>query len=121
MRLLHGSLYHTQEFVIEGPPGPSRPGASPKSNSFAQARVLLGMSGKLCRLQTQPCSTSNETTRSRQNSEGRSYDRQSGPAGHPVRVSRGMGELARRTPWYLGWAVGEVREEELGHRECFPC
>src|SRR5215207_7147997 len=79
------------------------------------------MSSKLCRLQTQPCSISNETTRSRRNSEGRSYDRQIGPAGHPVRVPRGMGGLARRTPCYLGWAVGEVRKEELGHRECFPC
>src|SRR5215208_2209509 len=75
------------------------------------------MRAKLCRLQTQPCRTSNETTRSRRNSEGRSYDRQTGPAGHPVRVPRGMGGLARRTPCHLGWAVGEVRKKELGHRE----
>src|SRR5215211_1009218 len=121
MRLLHSSLYHTHQFVIEVPPDPSRPGASPKSNSFAEARVVLGMRGKLCRLQTQPCSTSNETTRSRRNSEGRSYDRQTGPAGHSVRVPRGMGGLARRTPCHLGWAVGEVRKKELGHREYFPC
>src|SRR5215203_5968413 len=121
MRLLHSSLYHTRQFVIEGPPGPSRPGASPKRNRFAEARVLLGMSGKLCRLETQPYSTSNETSRSRRNSEGRSYDRQTGPAGHPVRVPRGMGDLARRTPWYVGWPVGEVRKEVLAHRECFPC
>src|SRR5215207_2972934 len=121
MRSLHGSPYHSHQFVIEEPPDPSHPGASPKRNRFAEARVLLGMRAKLCRLETQPCSTSNETTRSRRNSEGRSYDRQSGPAGHPVRVPGGMGELARRAPWYLGWAVGEVRKEELGHRECFPC
>src|SRR5918992_1633981 len=121
MRLLHSSLYHTHQFVTEGPPGPSRPGASPRRNRFAEARVLLGMRAKLCRLKTQPCSTSNETTRSRRNSEGRSYDRQTGPAGHPVRVARGMGDVARRTPWYLGWAVGEVRKKELRHREYFPC
>src|SRR5918995_5459380 len=118
MRLLHSSLYHTHQFVIEGAPGPSRPGASPRGNRFAEARVLLGMSAKLCRLKTQPCSTSNETTRSRRTSEGRTYDRQTGPAGHPVRVARGMGDVARRTPWYLGWAVGEVRKKELRHREC---
>src|ERR671910_2087202 len=121
MRSLHGSLYHTHQFVIEGPPDASRPGASPKGNRFAEARVLLGMRAKLCRLKTQPCSTSNETSRSRRNSEGRSYARQTGPAGHPVRVARGMGDLARRTPCHLGWAVGEVRKEELRHRECFPC
>src|ERR671910_2465379 len=90
-------------------------------NRFAEVRVPLGMRGKLCRLQTQLCSTGNETTRSRRNSEGRSYDRQTGPAGHPARVSRGMGGLARRTPCHLGWAVDEVRKKELGHPECFPC
>src|ERR687898_3205432 len=121
MRSLHGSLYHTHQFVIEGPPDASRPGASPKGNRFAEAWVLLGMRAKLCRLQTQPCSTSNETTRSHRNSEGRSYDRQTGPAGHPVRVPRGMGGLARRTACHLGWAVDEVRKKELGHPECFPC
>jgi hypothetical protein len=120
MRLLHSSLYHTHQFVIEGPPGPSRPGASPRRNRFAEARVLLGMRAKLCRLKTQPCSTSNETTRSRRNSEGRSYDRQTGPAGHPVRVARGMGDVARRTPWYLGWAVGEVRKKRTQASRVFP-
>src|SRR5215217_4563026 len=79
------------------------------------------MSGKLCRLETQPCTISNETSRSRQNSEGRRYNRQTEPAGHPVRVPQGMGDLARRTPCYLEWAVGEVCKEGLGHRECFPC
>src|SRR5829696_8678137 len=121
MRLLHSSLYHTRQFVIGGPPGPSRPGASPKRNKFAEARVVLGMRGKLCRLETQPGSTSNETIRSRRNPEGRSYDRQTRYASHPVRVPRGMGDLDRRTSCYLGWAVGEVRKEELGHREYFPC
>jgi hypothetical protein len=41
VRLLHGFSYHTHQFVIEGLPGPSCPGASPKRNRFAEARFYL--------------------------------------------------------------------------------
>jgi hypothetical protein len=41
MRSLHGSPYHTHQFVIEGSPGPSRPGAASEETGSLKRGLYL--------------------------------------------------------------------------------